>query len=252
MNDKELDKLFRDGLADLSIPPRADLWTDIAHRLDGQKTVRPPRFRWMKYAAVFIACTGITAITFTWLRPYREEIPPVAAFVDPETEEKNVESDEKAEQTVVKTEEQLPQNHEKIHHPGKKTEKTAFFTHTDTDVLSPEAEKPEILETETKIPLEEEKPILLAGLAMAVPAFSFPEGMETAELPGFAPIGPSTAFAEAETEPTFPEREDSGIVPGLLNRIAATLALNECKNLRISHDGEGSVHLEIARNQHKP
>jgi len=249
MNDKGLDKLFREELKDRSVPPRADLWEGIACRLDGQKTVRPVRFGWVKYAAVFIASLGITAVAFEWLRPDGAKIPPVVAPISEETAKKTMEipSDraersKKGEQTVVETEKKLPKNREKIHRPEGKPEKAAAFSRTDADAISPKAE------TKAEIPLKPGKPILLARLEMARPAFSSPEGMETAELPDLAPLWPSIALAEAETEPTFPEREDTGLVPGLLNRIAAALALNEHKTLRISRDAEGSVRLEIAKN----
>lgn len=236
MNDKELDRLFKDQLENLSVSPQEDLWQKIEQQLDERKVVRLHRLGWVKYAAVLVACLGVTAILYL-LMPLQEDVRIVSRtplkIEDKQAETVNSKRNERTAGTVA-------------------VEAQVDFPHAeDKHALAFVQANQSRLTAKRQVAMSPERSTHLVKLDMAMVTLTKSDNIDAAILPRqrvveVDPIQPLVENPEEEeTMLASSGNSDMGLIPNLLNRISDVLNPSENKTIQFNHDEEGSLHLDI-------
>jgi len=233
MNDKELDKLFKDQLENLSVSPQEDLWQKIEQQLDERKVVRLHRLGWVRNAAMLVACLGVTAVLYL-LMPRQEDVRIVSRtplkIEDKQAETVNLKRNERT--AAIKTQVDFPHAEDK--------RALALVQATQS---RPTAKR--------QVAMSTERSAHLVKLDAAMVTLTKSDNIDAAILPTqrvveVDPIQPLIENPEEEeTMLASSGNSDMGLIPNLLNRISDVLNPSENKTIQFNHDEEGSLQLDI-------
>lgn len=246
MNDKELDKLFKDQLSDAEVSPSDQIWGEIEKELDRphKKTI-VRKLNWMKYAALLLVTLGVAILLHS--RFSEEEIQPTKLAQLSE------------EQLEVKL---PPVSVEKAQIESPKTEAIVHQVASNRQVAAKQAtaiEEPTV-EKLTQ-PFKQEKKLALPNLSLATVKLPKSESLTTEKVirrrvVEVEPIRPLVDLEEGEETMLANNNSapNQNIVTGILNKLSNAINTDEQKIVRFSHDEEGSFHIDInsfAKNRFK-
>ena len=258
MNDKELDRLFRERLENFSVSPRNDMWRQIEKELDEKKTARIHRFRWVSYAALSIGCLGVAALLYLssdqesanqqqrLAKLQKEETPTTVAKESIEGE--SVASSSRPE-TAKPALSPIINAKKEISNP------LVRHNRDDRNLLAVVRDQPNVIVehpmVSSKSSRNEVSTQTLVRLQTAnvspAAADNFNTGKEVSqyaiEVP---PIQPLIDDPEAEqTMLASANPNNEGWVPSILNKISEALNPSENTSVQFSKDEEGSLRLDI-------
>jgi len=237
MNDKDLDKLFKEKLENISVSPRQDLWQKIEGQLDEKKTVRLGRFGWMRYAAVAVGSLGLAALLYTF---FLNE--------DPAVEQKQLAYQGSTKTAVNPPLPEQPSAIEKSEvnsaAASQKNSTVGLSNHTEVAVQIVKKH----VEPQLNMEMSSNELITLEPAALSV--YSTPELSVETTTPQYAieiaPIQPLIDDPEIEeTMLASAQSSGEGIVPNILNKISDALNPSDSKSIQFSKDEEGSLRLDI-------
>lgn len=240
MNDKELDKLFREKLEHHAIPPKKNIWDQIQTELDAKKVMPIRKRNWISYAAIVIGCLGIAALLYNILQP---------------TTTPNVRSAVQKEAQTVPTDaiEKLPES--KRSEIPSKTEYTAdpqlATTKTDVKKRPIREQKESIQEGQEETPGTDERTLELVALKPAELSPLYTDTLwheetlkqHAVEAP---PIAPLIDYPETEESMlASAQKTAKEFIPGILNKLSDVLKGGEDARIQISKDEEGFLRLDV-------
>ncbi|KGE14264.1 hypothetical protein [Sphingobacterium deserti] len=236
MNDDQLDKLFRDQLADLNVQPSEDVWAGIDAEL-GIKRQTTPFWKqpWLRYAAATIIVVGIAALLYNNTEDQIQKAAEVQVVKTPATS-----SDRKIEKSGIADALQLEDNsaayivEEKV--PQKKES-------SNSSPLTPTA-------AEESKKLDLELPEIQVAMVEVAPIDSIKSSALTShKVVEIDPIQPLIDDPEVEDSmlATVPQNSapQKGLVAGLLNKISEVVNPDDSKTIHFSNDEEGSLRVDI-------
>ncbi|RZF58405.1 hypothetical protein [Sphingobacterium corticibacterium] len=243
MNNKELDKLFKEQLEQHTIPPRNDIWHQIENQLDREKVVPVRRLDWVKYAAIVVGCLGLIALLYRIMQPTPTLDIPIAT-----------------QETSKSSPPAIPMETTHTNEPKQKKPKQQVLAKPETlahRISTPKQKKP-ISEDSSR----QERHLKLVKLKPVGVSLALTDGLQVAgtipqqyviNVPPIAPL-----IDDPETEESMlasTQKPVEGIVPGILNKISDALNPTDHTTVQFSKDEEGFLRLDIVnslvKNRHK-
>ncbi|MBD1434626.1 hypothetical protein H8B06_17510 [Sphingobacterium sp. DN00404] len=238
MNNKELDKLFKEQLEQHTVPPRNDIWHQIENQLDREKIVPVRRLDWVKYAAIVVGCLGLIALLYRTMQPTPALHIPIA------TQESS-----KSSPPAIPMEPT---------HTNEPKQQVLAKPETLAHRISTPKQKKSISEDSSR----QERHLKLVKLKPVDVSLALTDGFQVEgkiqqqyviNVPPIAPL-----IDDPETEESMlasTQKPVEGIVPSILNKISDALNPTDHTTVQFSKDEEGFIRLDIVnslvKNRHK-
>ncbi|TDS13915.1 hypothetical protein [Sphingobacterium paludis] len=243
MKDDQLDKLFRDRLNDLKVPPSEDIWARIDAELGTTHQALPFwKQSWLRYAAAAVLALSFAALFYN---SSDNEIENTVATPIAEMQQPN---------SVQPIEKQTPKQ------PlTQQDDKLAYMEKADTAPETAVKKKPSRL-TEVALAKADESreseklAVELPNVKVAMVEVAPIDSLKSATLMShkvveIEPIQPlidnpeeeESMFASAPATPVA----QKGLVAGLLNKISEVVNPDDSKTIHFSNDEEGSLRVDI-------
>lgn len=255
MNDKDLDKLFRERLTGVEPQPSPRIWENIEAELDagsGQSKVR--KLTWLKYAAAAIAVVGIGVTLYVQPVRTNNEIAKIEAQKEssdinmPTTSHTTQQAnfDDTNEQQKVEILNRAPQ-------PSSNQQTVERFAQVvrkkykqQTLASGSESADQSSVHVDAKKEQVSLAKVALASLDIQPQTATSTQAYVTYQTVEVAPIRPLIDIVEnEETMLASGKQKKEGLVSGLLNKISGALSSDEEGPIRFSNDEEGSFRLDI-------
>ena len=236
MNDDQLDKLFRDQLADLNVPPSEDVWAGIDAELGiKRKTVPAWKQPWLRYSAAAIIVLGSATLFYNHTE---DEIGKTAEVLVVKTPAAN--SNKKMEMPSIVD-------------PAPQEDHPAAYTVEEKAPHKKELSNSlhiTITAAEESKKLDLELPEIQVAMIEVAPIDSIKSAALTShKVVEVDPIQPLIDDPEIEDSmlATVPQTSapQKGLVAGLLNKISEVVNPDDSKTIHFSNDEEGSLRVDI-------
>lgn len=240
MNDKELDKLFKEQLEHYTVPPKKEIWHQIESQLDQEKVVPVRKFGWISYAAMAVGCLGLIALLYNMMQPKPTGDIPTNAQKEVST-------------TPTNTVQEFSRPAQPVNPVVKRHSRQSEQEGTKTQVAVQKASTPEKKDPinerlsrteERRLQLVELKP---AGLSAPLTAdLDVDDKAPHEHAISVPPVAPLIDSPETEESMLASSRKPvEGIVPGILNKISDVLNPTDNATIQFSKDEEGFLRLDI-------
>jgi hypothetical protein len=241
MNDKELDKLFKEQLEHHPVPPKKDIWQQIESQLDQKKVVPLRKLSWVSYAAMTVGCLGLIALLYNIMIMQSTptgDIPTIAQKEVSTRPTNTAQEPSRPAQPVIPVVKghSGPSKQQEVAKTEAFVQKVSMREHRNTERLSRTEER--------RLELVELKP---AGILHALTAdLHIDDDTQQEYVISVPPVAPLIDSPETEESMLASTRKPAeGIVPGILNKISDALNPTDNATIQFSNDEEGFLRLDI-------